>query len=178
MNRRLFVASFSREENLLAAVRACRERNLKVVDVWTPYPVHGLPESLGLARSRLPLVTLLLAILGAGFKIWFEYWTTATSWPLNVGGKPWNSLPAFVPVTFEVMVLAAGISTLIAFFLVTGLRPGKKPETPDPRATDDRFVLALEERDSTFDPQEVAKLLQRYGAFDIEERVVSKGALR
>jgi len=178
MNRRLLVAAFSREDDILAATRACREKGLEIVDVWTPYPVHGLDRIMGLARSRLPMVTLVLAIIGAGLKIWFEYWTTEFSWPLNVGGKPWNSLPAFIPVTFEVMVLTAGISTVIAFLIAARLWPGKKPLTPDLRATDDRFVLVLEEKDSTFDFGAVSRLLERYHAFDLEERVVGPGEVR
>jgi len=178
MNRRLFVAAFAREEEILGATSACRKRGLEIVDVWTPYPVHGLDRIMGLARSRLPLVTLLLAIVGAGLKIWFEYWTTEFAWPLNVGGKPWDSLPAFIPVTFEVMVLTAGISTVVAFLIVARLWPGKQPLTPVPRATDDRFVLVLEETNSTFDAAEVAALLGEYNAFDIEERVVQGGAVR
>ncbi len=178
MNRRLLVAAFAREKDIVEATRACRERGLEVVDVWTPYPVHGLDRIMGLARSRLPLVTLLLAIIGAGLKIWFEYWTTEFSWPLNVGGKPWDSLPAFIPVTFEVMVLTAGISTVVAFFIAARLWPGKRPLTPDERATDDRFVLVLEETDSTFDAGDVTELLEAYNGFDIEERVVGEGEVR
>ncbi len=178
MNRRLLVAAFEREEDILGATRACRNEGIKIVDVWTPYPVHGLDEIMGLARSRLPLVTLILAIIGGGLKIWFEYWTTESSWPLNVGGKPWDSLPAFIPVTFEVMVLTAGISTVVAFLIATRLRPGKAPLTPDPRATDDRFVLVVEEADSTFDVEHVTGLLEGYNAFDIDERVVGQGEVR
>ncbi|NOZ94167.1 MAG: DUF3341 domain-containing protein [Acidobacteria bacterium] len=178
MNRRLLVAAFEREEDILGATRACRDEGLKVIDVWTPYPVHGLDQIMGMARSRLPLVTLILAIIGGGLKIWFEYWTTEFSWPLNVGGKPWDSLPAFIPVTFEVMVLTAGISTVVAFLIATRLWPGKAPLTPDPRATDDRFVLVVEEADSTFDVARVTRLLEGYNAFDIDERVVGQGEVR
>ncbi len=178
MNRRLLTAAFSREEDVLAATRAVRSAKLEVVDVWSPYAVHGMDEAMGLKPSRLPLVCFFLGLLGAGLKIWFEYWTTATSWPINVGGKPWDSLPAFVPVTFEVMVLSAGISTVIAFLISARLWPGKAPLTPDPRATDDRFVLVLEETDSSFDASGVRELLSRYNAFDIEERVVGKADFR
>ena len=178
MNRRLLTASFSREEDILAATRAVRAERLEVVDVWSPYAVHGMDEAMGLKPSRLPLVCFILGLVGAALKIWFEYWTTAFSWPINVGGKPWDSLPAFVPVTFEVMVLSAGISTVIAFLIAARLRPGKKPQTPDPRATDDRFVLVVEETDSAFDATRVGELLAGFQAFDIEERVVGIGEVQ
>lgn len=178
MNRRLLTAAFAREEDVLAATRAVRAQGLTVVDVWSPYPVHGLADAMGLKASRLPLVCFLLGLAGAALKVWFEYWTTWVSWPINVGGKPWDSLPAFVPVTFEVMVLSAGISTVVAFCIAARLWPGKRPVTPDLRATDDRFVLVIEETDSAFDVDRVGELLSRFHAFDIEERVVATGAVR
>jgi hypothetical protein len=70
-------------------------------------------------------VCFLLGLSGAGITAGFQYWATAVSWPINVGGKPWNSLPAFVPVTFEMMVLCAGVGTVAAFFWSTGLKPGR-----------------------------------------------------
>ncbi len=75
----------------------------------------------------------------------FQYWATAVSWPINVGGKPWNSLPAFMPVTFEVMVLCAGVGTVVAFIWSSGLRPGRRSALSDLRVTDDRFALAIRE---------------------------------
>jgi len=108
---------------------------------------------------------------GAAVKVWFEFWTTASDWAINVGGKPWNSLPAFVPVTFEVMVLFAGVSTVIAFFIVARLVPGKKAVMPYPGVTDHRFVLVLEETDAAFDVGKVRAMLESFNAVHVEERV-------
>jgi hypothetical protein len=165
------MATFTDERDILRATRAARERRLKIVDVFAPYAVHGLDEAMGLQPSRLPWVCLALGVFGAAFKIWFEFWTTATDWPLNVGGKPWNSLPAFVPITFEVMVLFAGLSTVFAFLLVSGLRPWKKVRPVSPRVTDDAFVLVLEQTDSTFDPEAIGRMLASFNAAAVEERV-------
>ncbi len=171
MSRRLLVGVFDHEDDVLQATTAARARGLTIVDVHAPYAVHGLDQAMGLQPSRLPWVCFLLGLLGAGFKVWFEYWTTAKAWPINVGGKPWNSLPAFVPVTFEVMVLFAGLSTVIAFFLVDGLRPGRRANVPDPRVTDDRFVLILDQTDAAFDVDEVTRLLEQHHAQQVEERI-------
>jgi hypothetical protein len=176
MTRRLLCGWFDREGDLLAATEAARAQGLTIVDAYTPYAVHGLDHAMGLQPSKLPWVCFALGLFGAAFKVWFEYWTTATAWPINVGGKPWNSLPAFVPVTFEVMVLFAGVSTVIAFFLVTGLRPGRPAALPDPRVTDDRFVLVLEETDAAFDVDAVRALLERHHALDVEERIEREAA--
>ncbi len=174
MSRRVMLGFFEREEDVLAATQAARDGGLKILDVYTPYAVHGLDQAMGLAPSRLPLVCLLLGLFGAGFKVWFEFWTTAAAWPINVGGKPWNSLPAFVPVTFEVMVLFAGVSTFLAFLLVTGLRPGRAPVMPHMRVTDDQFVLIVEQTDSVFDAARVGRLFAGCGAVRSEERVESE----
>jgi hypothetical protein len=176
MTRRLLVATFAREDDVLEATVAARAQGLTIVDAYTPYAVHGLDRAMGLQPSKLPWVCFLLGLLGAAFKVWFEYWTTAADWPIDVGGKPWNSLPAFVPVTFEVMVLFAGLSTVAAFFLVTGLRPGRTAEMPDPRVTNDRFVLVLEETDAAFDPEAVGRLFERFGAVAVEERIGREAA--
>jgi len=90
---------------------------------------------------------------------------------MNVGGKPWNSLPAFVPVTFEVMVLSAGLSTMFVFLVVCRLWPGKKAVLPHPGVTDDRFVLVVEESDARFDAPGVRRLLQEFHVLSVEERV-------
>jgi hypothetical protein len=94
----------------------------------------------------------------------FQYWASAVSWPINVGGKPWNSLPAFVPVTFEMMVLCAGVGTVAAFVWATGLRPGRRSALSDLRVTDDRFALVLRESGSSFDRAAVEAMLSRYHA--------------
>ncbi len=176
MSRRLMVGVFGREEDLLDATRRVRERGYKIVDVYTPYPVHGLDRAQGLHRSRLPWISLLLGLAGAALKVWFEYWTTAVDWPINVGGKPWNSLPAFVPVTFEVMVLFAGVSTVLAFFYVSGLRPGRRARVVHPDVTSHRFVLILEEHDASFDPDQTRRLLESCGVLSVEERVELEAA--
>lgn len=171
MSRRVLVVAFASEDDLLAATRAVRAAGLRVLDTFTPYPVHGLPEAMGLSRSRLPVLCFVAAVVGAALKLWFEYWTATVDWPVNVGGKPWNSLPAFIPVTFEVMVLSAGLTTVLAFLVIGRLRPGKKPLLLAPGITDDRFVLAVEERDATFDLERVKALLRPHDPVAVDERL-------
>lgn len=173
MSTRRLLGFFEDEDDILGATRAVRQSGFRIADVYSPYAVHGLDKAMGLEPSKLPWVCFLLGLFGAGSKVWFEYWTTAQAWPINVGGKPWNSLPAFVPVTFEVMVLFAAMSTVFAFFFVARLRPGKKARLPDPAVTDDHFVLVIEETDAAFDPAKVRQLLERFHVVRVEERVES-----
>lgn len=170
-NQRFLLGVFETESDILAATRVARRRGFRVVDTYTPYAVHGLDRAMGLKPSWLPWISFALGILGAGFKVWFEFWTTAVNWPINVGGKPWNSLPAFVPVTFEVMVLFAGVGTVIAFFIGQRLWPGKRRGLPYPGVTDDRFVLVLDEQDAGFNPIEVEQILWDHHAIHVEERI-------
>jgi hypothetical protein len=178
MNRRTLLGFFENEKDILGATRAVRQAGFSIADVYSPYAVHGMDKAMGLTPSKLPWVCFLLGLLGAGLKVWFEFWTTAQDWPINVGGKPWNSLPAFVPVTFEVMVLFAGVSTVIAFLFVSRLWPGKKPVLADPAVTDNHFVLVIEESDAAFDPAKVRRLLQEYHVIRTEERVESAREVR
>jgi hypothetical protein len=170
MDRRLMIGIFTDEHDILAATRAARASGWKIADVYAPYAVHGMDKAMGLAPSRLPWICFLLGLFGAAAKVWFEYWTTSVDWPVNVGGKPWNSLPAFVPITFEVMVLFAGISTVMAFFLVTRLRPWRKAAIIHAGVTDDRFALVLEENTAAFDTAAVRAMFETNGAVHVEER--------
>ncbi len=171
MSRRLFIGVFDNEEDMLRAVRVARERGHKIMDVHTPYAVHGLDDAMGLAPSRLPWMVFGFGLLAAALKVWFEYWTTAVDWPINVGGKPWNSLPAFVPVTFEVMVLFAGLSAVFGFFGVCKLFPGKRAALPVAGVTDDRFAVLVEESDSTFDVAAMEHLFRSLHAVHTEEQI-------
>ncbi|MCF6285443.1 MAG: DUF3341 domain-containing protein [Candidatus Hydrogenedentes bacterium] len=174
MSRRIFLSVFDNEDDIMDAARAVREEGLTIVDIYAPYAVHGLEKAAGFAPSRLPWICFALGLAGAAFKIWFEFWTTSTSWPINVGGKPWNSWPAFLPITFEVMVLAAGVGTVLALFITSRLWPGKKAVMPFPGVTDDRFALILEEKDATFNADAVRRLCEKYNAVHTEEREENK----
>jgi hypothetical protein len=143
MPRQVLVTTFDREEDILGAVEAARTRGLEIVDAYTPYAVHKLDVAIDVTPTRLPLVCFGTGLFGAAAMLGFEYWSNTVSWATNVGGRPWNSLPAFVPITFEAMVLCAGIGTVVAFLIVAGLRPWRRAALPDARALDDRFALVL-----------------------------------
>lgn len=174
MSSRRLIGVFEREEETVEAIETSREHGLKVIDVLGPYGSHEIERAMALPPSRIPWIVFALGLLGAGLKVWFEFWTTAQDWPLNVGGKPFNSLPAFVPVTFEVMVLFAAVSAVLAFFAVCRLFPGKKATLPVPGLTDDRFAIVLEQTDSTFDVRSVTAMLYKLGAVHVTEQLVEE----
>lgn len=174
MSDRVLVAVFEQEADLVRAVAAVRAADLTIRDVYTPYAIHGMDRALGWRPSRLSWVCAFCGLAGAVFMLWFQQWTSAVSWPLNVGGKPWNSLPAFVPIIFEGMVLAAGLGTVFALMVVTRLRPGKKTLPIVPGVLDNRFALVIDETDATFDAAAVGDMLRGYHTVEIEERILEE----
>jgi len=135
---------FTDEASLLAAVRFARERGFAVDDVYAPYPIHALDEAMGLRRTRLPYVTLLGGLAGMVAAIGLQVWGAVIDWPLDVGGKPANSALAFLPITFELTVLLAGLSSAGAFLWRSRLHPTAPVRHLAPGVTDDTFVLVLD----------------------------------
>jgi hypothetical protein len=175
MSQRVLLATFEHEDDLLAATAAVRREGLRIVDAFTPYAVHGLDRAMGLRPSRLTWVCFACGMFGALGMLWFEHWSASVDWALNVGGKPWNSLPSDVPVAFEAAVLLAGFGSVFALFAVSRLFPGKQPRVINPRVTDDRFVLVIDETDAAFDVDVVNSLLAEFHVVETEERLTSDG---
>ncbi len=175
MSDRVLLATFDHEQDLLEATAEVRRRGYRIVDVFSPYAIHGLDRAMGLRQSRLTWVCFICGMVGAIGMLWFQHWTAAVSWPIDVGGKPWNSLPSDVPPAFEMAVLLAGFGSVFALLAVSRLYPGKQARPIIERATDDRFVLVLDQADATFDVAQVEALLDPFNVLQLEERVVRPG---
>lgn len=168
MSRRVLVASFDDEHRLLAAVRRARAAGDAVLDVHGPYPVHGLDDAMGARPSRLPWVCFAGGLAGLGLALGFQAWTSATDWPLNVGGKPLLSWPAFVPVAFEVTVLFAGLGVVAAFLAAELRRRRSPPVRLAHRATDDLFQLSVVPAAGVDPEARAADLRSVGGAVDVD----------
>lgn len=175
-SREFLLGVYAEDERLLAGARRLREEGFQIHDVFTPYAVHGLDEAMGLRRSRLPIVTFLAGFAAMALALALQFWTSAIDWNVDVGGKPDNSLLAYLPVTFELTVLFGGLSTVAAFFLRSGLFPGAKPPlaeiASDQRITDHLFVVALERRDASFRDEAARRVFSETGAVEVFERSV------
>ena len=174
MSDRILLATFEHEDDLLAATNVARERGLKIIDAFTPYAVHGLDRAMGLRPSRLTWVCFFCGMFGALGMLWFENWTASVDWAIDVGGKPWNSLPSDVPVAFEAAVLLAGFGSVFALFFVSRLFPGKRAQVVNPRVTDDRFVLVIGESDAAFDEAMLSRLMREHHAVETEEKLMTE----
>lgn len=167
MTTKLFVGWFEDESALLRATASARDEGLPIHDVYAPFAVHGIDEAMGLKRSRLPWVCFCAGALGLAFGAFMQIYASAVSWPLNVGGKPQNSLPAFLPVTFELTVLFAALITVAALFFRARLFPRLgSPKGHLARVTDDRFALALMTCDERWSEKRARAICEREGAVE------------
>jgi len=171
--RRVHAVVFDDPEHTLGAVKRLRSEGFDVGDVHSPFPVHGIEEALGMRPTRLAWVTLGGGLLGGGLKLLFQSWVHIVDWPMNIGGKPDFSLPALVPVTFELTVLVAAFATLGTLFarrrLYPRLRPERATTQPLRGVTDDRFVVLVLEHDASFSPQRFRTLCSSLGAQQVIE---------
>jgi hypothetical protein len=156
------MAEFTTPEQILEATRRAREQGYRHMDAYTPYTVEGLAEQLDLPRTRVPFVVFMGGLIGAGAGFFMQYWTMAVDYPLNVGGRPYNSWPAFIPVTFELMILVAALAALLGMFFLNGLPQPYHPVFNVPRfarASQDRFFLCIEAIDPHFDLERTREFL-------------------
>jgi len=139
---------FDDEEPMLTAVQKILENNQKIMDVLTPFPVHGLDKALDMKRSRIPGAGFICGAIGGLFGFFFQAWVFTIDYPLVFGGKPYLAVPSFIPATFELTVLFTALGVVAALLIRSRLKPVKKFEPVHPRITDDRFVILVDAEQS------------------------------
>ncbi|MBI2789082.1 MAG: DUF3341 domain-containing protein [Elusimicrobia bacterium] len=144
MAAKTLVGIFDSDHTILAAARAARKKGLEVRDAYTPFPVHGMDDALGLPPSWLSRACFVLGASGLTFALSFQYWVSLFNWPMNIGGKTFDASPALVPIAFEITVLVAGVGTVVTLLVFRGLLPGKPAELSGLGATDDKFLLVID----------------------------------
>ena len=171
MSRKTVYGIFDDEEVLLNSVKEIKSNNIDIKEVYTPFPVHGLDKALGLKETRMAIAAFVYGCLGITFAGLMIYNIMIIDWPMNIGGKPnftfYHNVPSFVPVMFECTVLFAAHLMSITYLIKCGLFPGAKSENPDPRTTDDKFLIEFELEGST---KKVRDLLSKTGASEINEK--------
>lgn len=165
------LAEFRTPDAVLEAAARARAAGYRNMDAYSPFPVHGLAEALGF-RTRMPLLVLMGGLLGAATGYGLQYWVSAIAYPLNIGGRPFNSWPAFIPVTFELTVLFASLTAVFGMLALNGLPRPHHPLFNSPRfalASRNRFFLAIEAEDPQFDLRETRRFLESLGPSEVTE---------
>jgi hypothetical protein len=166
------MAEFETAQDLLEAARRARQAGYRDLDAYTPYPVEGLADELGLTRTRVPFVVLVAGLVGAAVGFFMQWWTMAVDYPFNIGGRPQNSWPVFIPITFELMVLVASFAALLGMLFLNGLPRPHHPVFNVPqfaRASQDRFFLCIEATDPRFDREGTRQFLMGLHATEVTE---------
>ncbi|MCX7979237.1 MAG: DUF3341 domain-containing protein [Bdellovibrionaceae bacterium] len=158
---------FLDEASTLAAAHKIREMGFKKFDAISPYPVHGMEEAVGIKRSPIPYVTFIAGLIGLTVAVALTYWTSVVDWPINVGGKPLFSLPAFVPIMFELTVLFAALSSVAAFLYFCGM-PKIDPPVIDPDLSSHKFAIFIPENDVGYDYAKLESVLRSLGAAEVK----------
>lgn len=170
-------ALYDDDDVLLKGVKIVKERGFHIHEVFTPFPVHGLDEAMGLRRTRIAIACFIYGCMGLTFAIVMTWYMLNHDWPMNIGGKPsftWGeNMPAFVPLMFELTVFFSAHLMVWTFFFRNGLYPGRKPGNPDKRTTDDKFLMEVE---LVGEKDELIQILRETGAIEISDSEIIKAS--
>jgi hypothetical protein len=166
------IAEFESPSDLVAAARRVYSLGYRRINGYSPYPIEELSEAIGFTHTSLPLIVFIGGLVGGIGGFLMQYWIEVIDYPINVGGKPYNSWPAFIPITFEMTVLVAAFSAVLGMLVLNKLPQPYHPVFNVPNfamATRDRFFLAVEANDAKFDHAEVVELLKSLNALEVND---------
>jgi Protein of unknown function (DUF3341) len=172
--KKFAVAAYEEESVLFSAVSKVRKSGYKMHDVITPFAVHGLDEAVGHKQTDLHLAGFIYGLCGTSTAVGFISWIYTSDWPQNYGGKPHFSLPAWIPITFELTVLFAAVGMVLTFCYLNQIMPGVKKHVFHPRQSDDKFIIVLELNDSTSE-KDALEFLKKTGASETNVQVAEAG---
>lgn len=164
------MAEFDDPSLIVAAAKRTYEAGYRHINAYSPYPIEELAEAIGFRRNMVPLATLVCGLLGAAGGFALQYWTSAIAYPLNVGGRPLLSLPAFIPVTFECTILLASFGAFLGNLMMNRLPQPYHPVFNVPsfaRASQDRYFLCVKSDDPKFNDAETRAFLESLGAKEV-----------
>lgn len=167
VNSRFLVGIFDDDDVVLKAVREVRESGVRIHEVYTPFPIHGLDVALGHPRSRLGIVAFMFGLTGLLTAAALMSYTEKFDWPMIVGGKDSFSYPIYVPIAFELTVLFTALGMVATFIISNGLGPTVKPLMFDLRTTDNKFAMAIDMESNKLQESEIETILKKSGAAEV-----------
>lgn len=166
------VGVFDDEDVVVHAVSDVRNQGIKIHEVFTPFPIHGLDHALGYERPRMGVPAFLFGVTGTSLALLLTFWTMGIDWPMNIGGKNFFPFPTNIPILFELTVLFAAFGMAFTFFFMEDLGPTKKPVIFDPRSTDDKFIMAIRLDKNAASEGEITEMLKASGATEVNFKEV------
>jgi hypothetical protein len=168
---------FEDEEILIKAVKNVRAEGLKIDNCFTPFPVHGLDDAMGLRQTKIHTAGFIFGATGTLTALTFMIWVNVKSFPMNFGGKPFLSLPAYIPITFELTVLFASVGMVLLYMHLNRLAPGMPAQVLDERTTSHLFAMSFEVDEEIDDSkqEEIKNLLMENGAVEVSEKSFDAG---
>src|SRR3989304_4235668 len=166
------MAEFEKPEELLAAAESAYREGYRRMDAHSPFPIEGLAEAIGFHNTRVPLIVLVGGLLGCLGGFFLQYWVSVIDYPLNVGGRPLNSWPSFIPITFEMTVLAAALAAVAGMLALNGLPRPHHPVFNVPafsRASRNRFFLCIEAADPIYDHMKTRAFLVSLNPVEVSD---------
>lgn len=164
------VGIYDDEDILLKGIKGVREKGVKIHEVYSPFPVHGIEDALGYRRSRISIVAFLFGLLGTTLALTMQVGMMTVDWPMIIGGKDYLPLPSFIPVTFELTVLLSALGMVGTFMVISNLKPWGKPKLFDIRITDDKHVMAIDLSKNNLDEKAITEILKSNGASEINKK--------
>ncbi len=161
---------FDDEEVLLDGIKKVRDSGVKIKEVYSPFPVHGMEAALGYKTSRLSVAAFLFGLTGTILALILQIGTMAVDWPMIIGGKDFLPFPTFIPVTFELTVLLAAFGMVGTFFVASNLKPWGKPRIYDIRSTDDKHIMAVDLAKNSMSEAEIKTALNSSGASEVNNK--------
>jgi len=169
MSKLAIHAIYDDEEPLLASAHELRSQGIRVKDVFSPFPIHGLDAAIDVPRTWIAITAFIYGLTGASLATLMMWYMMISDWPTDIGGKPsmayFMNVPAFIPITFESTVLCAGHGMVITYYLRCWMLPGVKAKNPDPRTTEDKFLMIVETKEEN--KSKIETLLKNGGATEI-----------
>lgn len=156
------------EHKMIDAARQVRQSGVKNFEAISPFPLHGIDDAMGIPRSFIPWVTFIFGLCGFAFGTWFTWWTSAVDWALIIGGKPMWSLPAFVPIMFELTILFGALSSVGALIFICGL-PKVDPPIIDPALSSHKFAIFVPTDSTGYNAANLEKIFRDHGADEVKQ---------